>query len=210
MMQESRENRVVLHDDDQTALDALLVRIKLEQTDNLTIRWQLNVLEKMEVFVHLYFLVYKYDCLQLKDAAIEGLVSCVRSYWDPPSQDCKFAVILPHWNDFSSRLIDLATKNNNGEYPVQLAPAVAEMWAGAQRRNRDFSRTVALIESDPALTMAVAKYYQEKYLQSEKDDEARKDLEATSEEADPQRAPTADNDEPQDLAWDDGHFTWPL
>lgn len=154
----------MLHDDDPKALDDLLMCIKYGDTDRLTVHDQWPCVW-MEQFLHLYFLIYKYDCPQIRDAAVEALDSSIRSHWcyggaTPYNQE--------RWPKFSSSHIALAIENNGSDYPRGLAPTLAKMWAQGRRYGADCSRIVALLESDPALYTAVTTYYQDTYIQSEK------------------------------------------
>lgn len=122
----------------------------------------------MEQYLELYSLVYKYDCLQFKDDVIQGLNACIRDYWDISSERLR-----PDWPEFVSNHIDVAAKNNGGDYPVELIPTLAEMWSDGRRREADCSGIVALLDSNPSLSTAVATYYQDKLFTTEQNVKSR-------------------------------------
>lgn len=132
----------------------------------------------MKKFLHLYFLVYKYDCPQFMDGVIQALDVCCRGYWDTEGD---VAIKRGHMRTLLSSHIDLAITSNGGEYPRELAPTLAEMWARARKYKADCSGIVALLENDPELFMAVTMAYQDKYLSGEEEiGELRKRLKMAS------------------------------
>lgn len=127
--------------------------------------------EHVDMFVQLHALVLKYDCPRLERKVLDALAACIRHYWDTDPR------LRPRWPQIFNDHVDVVTNNNGGDYPVEMAPAIAEMWAGAEKDERDPSEPMAFIESRPALAVAVAKNYLIKNIRAEHDIEAaRKNL----------------------------------
>lgn len=99
--------------------------------------------------VALYHLLDKYECPEFKVDCRQLLSDCV-----------KFCM-LESWGakEFMRLHYDKTSSLNGGHYPKELYPLLAEAWRVMAAMSRPSAELDALIEGDPALTLAIAKCY---------------------------------------------------
>lgn len=103
-----------------------------------------------------YGLVLKYDCANLVHHLVHGFATLFRILRENSNAEMR---------TFVENHIDFVISHNDGRYPVDLAPAIAEAWSYVAEWGMlgDYeSKIVAVIESEPSLAVAVARYYKDK------------------------------------------------
>lgn len=164
--QETRTSRVVLHEDNWPALRWLIKSIKGEnpkyEMDDMLPRREFGTMYipadgTTQEMLSAYALVLKYDCPKFMHYVVDGLAASFRflSEDDEYYGDDYMAFVKEH--------IDFVIDLNNGRYPIDLAPAIGEAWSCMPYRFKNGeSMVVPLMEGQPDLAVAVARYYQER------------------------------------------------
>lgn len=183
-MQETRDNQVTLHDDDEEVLDWLLETIK-NDGDNADLigilpgrRYgdlDMPVDENGDDLISVaYALILKYDCPDFMSILANGFVVTIRFLAS--------GYELREFHSFIKKHIEFITEHTDGRYPVGLAPAIAEAWICLQKlpgwdESLEMEPPIyGLINSEPGLAMAVAKCYQAQLIRAEASVETIRDI----------------------------------
>lgn len=179
MLQETRDNEVTLHEDNDHALRWLLGAISQGGHDEWTIgisslgygwnEWEFPTDRNGdELILVAYALILKYDCPNLTKILANSLVLTFRIL----RKDLGYRAL----EEFVKKHIDFITNYSDGRYPIDLAPAIAEAWTCLQLNppthdgyeSLGMEHTVqALVGNEPRLALAVAKYYQAQLVRAE-------------------------------------------